>query len=108
MKFKSVKRRKVHEDVAQQIEDQILSGGLEEGATLPSERSLMEVFNVGRPAVRDQETPESGATFYVGAIAPLPRSDSRHRHGLEGCRLAASGVGARATGRRAVELTTWR
>lgn len=53
MKFKSVKRRKVHEDVAQQIEDQILSGGLEEGANLPSERSLMEVFNVGRPAVRE-------------------------------------------------------
>jgi DNA-binding FadR family transcriptional regulator len=53
MKFKSVKRRKVHEDVAEQIEDQILSGGLQEGASLPSERGLMEAFNVGRPAVRE-------------------------------------------------------
>ena len=53
MNFKSVKRRKIHEDVAEQIEDQILSGGLEEGANLPSERSLMEAFNVGRPAVRE-------------------------------------------------------
>ena len=53
MNFKSVKRRKVHEDVAEQIEDQILSGGLEKGANLPSERSLMEAFNVGRPAVRE-------------------------------------------------------
>jgi DNA-binding FadR family transcriptional regulator len=53
MEFRNVKRRKVHEDVAEQIEDQILSGGLEEGANLPSERSLMEAFNVGRPAVRE-------------------------------------------------------
>jgi DNA-binding FadR family transcriptional regulator len=53
MKFTNVKRRKVHEDVAEQIESQILSGGLNEGSNLPSERSLMESFNVGRPAVRE-------------------------------------------------------
>jgi DNA-binding FadR family transcriptional regulator len=53
MNFKSVKRRKVHEDVAEQIEGQILSGRLEEGTNLPPERSLMEAFNVGRPAVRE-------------------------------------------------------
>ncbi|MCP4384975.1 MAG: FCD domain-containing protein [Hyphomicrobiales bacterium] len=53
MEFTSVKRRKVHEDVAEQIENQIISGALEVGTTLPSERSLMESFNVGRPAVRE-------------------------------------------------------
>ena len=53
VEFKVIKRRKVHEDVAEQIESQILSGGLEEGALLPSERNLMEAFNVGRPAVRE-------------------------------------------------------
>ena len=53
MNFTSIKRRKVHEDVAEQIENQILSGGLPEGASLPSERNLMEAFNVGRPAVRE-------------------------------------------------------
>jgi len=53
MNFTSVKRRKVHEDVAEQIENQILSGGLPEGSALPSERGLMEAFNVGRPAVRE-------------------------------------------------------
>ena len=53
MEFKSVRRRKVHEDVAEQIENQIISGGLEEGARLPSERDLMEAFNVGRPAIRE-------------------------------------------------------
>ena len=53
MEFKRVKRRKVHEDVAEQIESQILSGRLEQGDRLPSERNLMEVFSVGRPAVRE-------------------------------------------------------
>ena len=53
MKFNAVKRRKVHEDVAEQIESQILSGALEEGASLPSERHMMEAFNVGRPAIRE-------------------------------------------------------
>ncbi len=51
VEFKSIKRRKVHEDVAEQIERQILSGDLEEGANLPSERELMKAFSVGRPAV---------------------------------------------------------
>ena len=53
MEFKSVKRRKIHEDVAEQIESKILSGDLAEGNLLPSERNLMEAFNVGRPAVRE-------------------------------------------------------
>jgi len=53
VEFKSIKRRKVHEDVAEQIERQILTGGLEEGANLPSERELMKAFNVGRPAIRE-------------------------------------------------------
>ena len=53
MNFTSIKRHKVHEDVAEQIENQILSGGPPEGSSLPSERSLMEAFNVGRPAVRE-------------------------------------------------------
>lgn len=53
MKFGNIKRRKIHEDVAEQIENQILSVELEEGTSLPSERNLMEAFNVGRPAVRE-------------------------------------------------------
>ncbi|MDE0114752.1 MAG: FCD domain-containing protein [Albidovulum sp.] len=53
MKFTAVKRRKVHEDVAEQIKNQILSGGLDVGESLPAERSLMQAFNVGRPAVRE-------------------------------------------------------
>ena len=53
MNFKNVKRRKVHEDVAAQIEEAITSGSVAEGECLPSERDLMESFGVGRPAVRE-------------------------------------------------------
>ena len=53
MDFRNVKRRKIHEDVASQIEEAIISGSLAEGDNLPSERDLMESFGVGRPAVRE-------------------------------------------------------
>jgi len=48
-----IKRRKVHEDIAAQLEELISSGALKEGDSLPSERMLMERFAVGRPAVRE-------------------------------------------------------
>lgn len=47
-----VQRRKVHDEVAAQLEALILSARLEAGAELPSERELMRSFGVGRPAVR--------------------------------------------------------
>jgi GntR family transcriptional repressor for pyruvate dehydrogenase complex len=53
MLFKTVRRRKLHEDVAAQIEEAIIAGTFSEGDNLPSERELMERFGVGRPAVRE-------------------------------------------------------
>lgn len=47
-----VQRRKVHDEVASQLEALILSARLEAGEALPSERELMRRFGVGRPAVR--------------------------------------------------------
>ena len=52
MEFKNIKRRKIHEDVAEQIENQIISGLIKKGSSLPPERILMETFNVYWPAVR--------------------------------------------------------
>ena len=52
MEFKNIKRRKIHEDVAEQIENQIISGLIKKGSSLPPEQIFMETFNVGRPAVR--------------------------------------------------------
>ncbi len=48
-----VKKRKIHQDIAAQLEALIASGALREGDTLPAERVLMERFSVGRPAVRE-------------------------------------------------------
>lgn len=53
MNFQNVRRRKVHEDVAVQIEEAIILGALVEGESLPSERDLMATFGVGRPAIRE-------------------------------------------------------
>ena len=53
MKPRPIQRRKIHEDVAAQIEEMIASGEVAEGDQLPSERELMEGFGVGRPAVRE-------------------------------------------------------
>ncbi len=51
--FQNVRRRKIHEDVAAQLEEAITTGRFAPGDQLPSERDLMEAFGVGRPAVRE-------------------------------------------------------
>ncbi|QNI02519.1 transcriptional regulator NanR [Halomonas sp. SH5A2] len=53
-----VDRKTLSEQVAEQLETEILEGRLSENAQLPSERELMEQFGVGRPAVRE-------ALFYL-------------------------------------------
>ncbi|SEL87515.1 transcriptional regulator NanR [Halomonas daqiaonensis] len=53
-----VERKTLSEQVAEQLEAEILEGRLGENDQLPSERELMEQFGVGRPAVRE-------ALFYL-------------------------------------------
>lgn len=53
-----IERRTLSEQVAEQLEADILEGRLGENDQLPSERELMEQFGVGRPAVRE-------ALFYL-------------------------------------------
>jgi DNA-binding FadR family transcriptional regulator len=48
-----IDRRKVFEQVASHLQDRILSGQLRPGDLLPPERELMDIFGVGRPAVRE-------------------------------------------------------
>jgi len=48
-----VSRRSVPEDVFEQIVAEVLSGEMQPGQTLPSERRLAEVLGVSRPAVRE-------------------------------------------------------
>lgn len=53
MDLRPVNRRSVPEDVFEQIVSGVLSGAMQPGETLPSERRLAEVLGVSRPAVRE-------------------------------------------------------
>jgi DNA-binding FadR family transcriptional regulator len=53
MALQPVNRRSVPEDVFEQIVAEVLSGDMQPGAALPSERRLAEVLGVSRPAVRE-------------------------------------------------------
>jgi GntR family transcriptional regulator, transcriptional repressor for pyruvate dehydrogenase complex len=53
MALQPVNRRSVPEDVFEQIVAEVLSGRMQPGESLPSERRLAEVLGVSRPAVRE-------------------------------------------------------
>src|ERR1700676_3170820 len=53
MSVTPIRRRKLYEEVAARIEDMLRDGGFAPGDQLPSERELMERFDVGRSAVRE-------------------------------------------------------
>jgi DNA-binding FadR family transcriptional regulator len=53
MALQPVTRRSVPEDVFEQIVSEVLSGDMQPGEALPSERRLAEVLGVSRPAVRE-------------------------------------------------------
>ena len=50
--FEAVRKTKVYEGVARQIERLISEGSLKPGDKLPSERELAEMFQVGRSSLR--------------------------------------------------------
>jgi GntR family transcriptional regulator, transcriptional repressor for pyruvate dehydrogenase complex len=51
--FKPCRRRRIHEDVAQQLRDAILDGRFPSGTKLPPERELATEFGVNRTSVRE-------------------------------------------------------
>ena len=53
MPLQPVTRRSVPDEVFDQVLDEVVSGGLAPGETLPGERRLAEVLGVSRPAVRE-------------------------------------------------------
>src|SRR6476659_3306634 len=53
MPVAAVRRRKLYEEVADQLERLIEDGEYARGDQLPSERDLMRQFGVGRPAIRE-------------------------------------------------------
>lgn len=53
MALQPINRRSVPEDVFEQILAEVLSGEMQPGESLPSERRLAEVLGVSRPAIRE-------------------------------------------------------
>jgi GntR family transcriptional repressor for pyruvate dehydrogenase complex len=51
--FQPLKRARLYEQVAEQIKQSIYSGHLKPGDRLPPERELSEIFQVGRPTIRE-------------------------------------------------------
>src|SRR4029450_10006916 len=51
--FRVPSRRRLHEDVAEQLRDAILDGRFRAGTKLPPERELAVEFRVNRPSVRE-------------------------------------------------------
>jgi GntR family transcriptional repressor for pyruvate dehydrogenase complex len=51
--FRPPRRRRIHEDVAEQLRDAILDGRFGPGEKLPPERELAEEFRVNRTSIRE-------------------------------------------------------
>jgi GntR family transcriptional repressor for pyruvate dehydrogenase complex len=52
-KLRPVRRKKLYQDIVEQIQDLIRKGRLRSGDQLPSERELSEIFQVSRNSVRE-------------------------------------------------------
>ncbi|GAB1401006.1 transcriptional regulator NanR [Aminivibrio sp.] len=50
---REIKRHRLHQDIVKYLLDDIKNGIYKVGEGLPSERDLMEEFNVGRPSIRE-------------------------------------------------------
>lgn len=82
--FEPVERSRAFERVVEQIERAIYSGELKPGDHLPSERALVEQFNVGRSSVREAlRILESMGLLSTQPGSPLgPRVSASNRAGL--------------------------
>jgi DNA-binding FadR family transcriptional regulator len=84
MALHPVNRRSVPEDVFEQIVAEVLSGEMQPGESLPSERRLAEVLGVSRPAVREalKRLTAAGLVEVRQGGATTVR-DFRHHAGLD-------------------------
>ncbi|NLK01269.1 MAG: FadR family transcriptional regulator [Clostridia bacterium] len=79
MKFETIKKTRVYEEVVKQIKELIMEGKLDSGERLPSERELAKQFGVSRVSVRQAltvletlgliERKVGGGTFNVTKIS---------------------------------------
>ncbi|MEX2415355.1 MAG: FadR/GntR family transcriptional regulator [Paenibacillaceae bacterium] len=53
MEFTRIQHRKIHEEIAEQMKNQIITGKLIPGQKLPSTRELSEMYQVGMSTIRE-------------------------------------------------------
>jgi GntR family transcriptional regulator, sialic acid-inducible nan operon repressor len=53
MKREPIRKKRLSDEVRERLLEEIQEGHLAPGATLPSERELMDAYGVGRPAIRE-------------------------------------------------------
>src|ERR1700709_1998387 len=99
MALTPVNRRSVPEDVFEQIVADVLSGEMQPGETLPSERRLAELLGVSRPAIREALKRVSAAGLVEVRQGDATTVRDFHRHAgldllprllLRRCQLALS------------------
>jgi GntR family transcriptional repressor for pyruvate dehydrogenase complex len=56
LEIKKVKRKRIYEDIAEQLEEAILTGELNPGEKLPSEKELAKMFGVSKASIRQALT----------------------------------------------------
>jgi len=56
MNFKKIKRKRIYEEVLDQLQEYLFKGAVNPGQKLPSERELAEMFHVNRVSVREALT----------------------------------------------------
>lgn len=80
MALQPVRRQSVPEDVFDQIVAEVLSGDMQPGEALPSERRLAEILGVSRPAVREaiKRLTEAGLVDVRQGEATTVRDFRRH------------------------------
>jgi DNA-binding transcriptional MocR family regulator len=81
-------RRKLHREVSERIVEAISNGTVAPGDRLPSGRGLIQLFGIGRPAIRKAKRRNRPAP--AGVRQPFTRAD---RPGLQirGLKVAAAG-----------------
>ncbi|MCL2033100.1 MAG: FadR family transcriptional regulator [Oscillospiraceae bacterium] len=71
--FKPVSTQRVSQEIVRQIQDAIISGKLNPGDKLPSERDLIAMFGRSRPSVREafRVLEEAGLINIVGGVGAI-------------------------------------
>lgn len=82
MEFAKISPRKVSDQLAEHLKEQILAGRLPPGAKLPSTRELSDRYAVGRSTVREA----------LSALKAMGLIETRHGEGSFVCRFSAERV----------------